>query len=67
VNCSLSLVIPGRSQETERGPQVREHSRLYGVFEASLGYTVKPRIHIYTSKLLQTSKMKKTTDNLKVI
>lgn len=42
--------------------QVREHSRLCGMFEVSLSYTVKPCIHIQTIIEL---KNEETIDNLK--
>lgn len=42
--------------------QVREHSRLRGMFEVSLSYTVKPCIHIQTIIEL---KNEETMDNRK--
>lgn len=49
-------------------PQVREHSRLCDMFEASLSYTVKPCIHIQAN-YHRTQKMKKplTILNMKYI
>lgn len=44
-SCELHHLPVIRSQKTE-WKQVREHSRLCGTFEARLGYTVKPWIHV---------------------